>query len=402
MTFLARSLKNLDEQIAVHGGRLQVLCGDPSHVLAEIIANHSISTVFVNRDYTPASRIRDDQLKAVCQDNGVGFVSFADQLLNEPESISKADGTPYAVFTAYFRQAKAHRISVPIQRADYDFAPCESASRLTESMLGPYLKRAFEPDAFDVSKALDGVRDLAQYDETRNLPSVRGTSHLSAHLRFGTCSVRQVYHRVADAHSTAHGLIRQLYWRDFYFHIGFHFPHVFRAAFQRKYDQLAWDDNQSGFEAWQAGETGFPIVDAGMRELLASGFMHNRVRMIVASFLTKNLLIDWRRGEAHFANHLVDFDPAINNGNWQWSASTGCDAQPYFRVINPWRQQLRFDRECRYIKQWIPELRGMEPNQIHRLETTGSGYLPTILDLKTTSDESKRRFGALRRPVSDG
>ena len=192
-----------------------------------------------------------------------------------------------------------------------------------------------------------------------------------------------------------HPLIRQLYWRDFYVQIASHYPHVFGHAFRRHYDAIQWRDSPRDFDKWCQGQTGFPIVDAGMRELLATGYMHNRVRMIVASFLTKNLHIDWRLGEAWFARQLIDYDPAINNGNWQWGASTGCDAQPYFRIFNPWRQQQKFDADGVYIKQWVPELAPYPVKVLHRAEQLEPFYLPQMVDLRESASEIKARFKAV-------
>jgi deoxyribodipyrimidine photo-lyase len=395
LSFLASALKNLDQAIANHGGRLQVLQGDPAEVLSKLLNQHKINGVYTNRDYTPLARSRDKQLKSACESRGVVFHSYADQLLNEPEAVTKADGLPYTVFTPYFKRGKVHYVPAPIEETNFDFGKCEAAIGLEVSSLGPYLVHPADLDSLSVDKALMRIGSLGAYEETKDLPGVNGTSRLSALLRFGLCSVRQVYYSVLESHSLSHGLIRQLYWRDFYFQVGYHFPHVYKSAFRKKYDKLAWDHNPGAFHAWQQGETGFPIVDAGMRELLATGYMHNRVRMIVASFLTKNLHINWREGERHFARYLVDFDPALNNGNWQWGASTGCDAQPYFRVFNPWRQQLRFDKDCAYIKQWVPELRELNPRQIHALEKDDAGYRTKIVDLRSSGEESKRRFKAL-------
>ena len=395
MTFLAQALRHLDSEIAKSGGRLRVLYGEPAVVLGQLLAAHAIGAVYVNRDFTPLSQRRDSKIRALCQRRGVQFHSYADQLMNEPESIAKLDGTPYSVFTPYFRKAREQLIALPASKVGFDFADAEPGSLLSDSVFEKYLYQKVASNLMSPRVALARLKKLDHYDESKDQPAEAGTSRLSAHLRFGTVSVREVYQSISQHHSSSHGLIRQLYWRDFYFHIGFHFPHVFTSAFRAKYNHLSWDDNEAGYRLWQEGKTGFPIIDAGMRELLATGFMHNRVRMIVASFLTKNLLIDWRRGEAHFAKHLVDFDPAINNGNWQWGASTGCDAQPYFRIFNPWRQQLRFDKECRYIKQWVPELKDMDARQIHRLEKVGDGYLPVIADLRASGEESKRRFSFL-------
>ena len=395
LTFLTHALKQLDSAIGDYDGWLHILEGNPAQVLEEFLGQNSIDCVFINRDYTPFAGLRDKRLKAVCDTAGVGFESYADQLLNEPESVAKADGSPYTVFTPYHRRTKEHYV-LPIQEAgSFCFSDLISERSVESSRLGMYLSNSFDQKSISPAEALTRIDELPDYDQSKDMPGVNGTSRLSALLRFGLCSVREVYHTALATQDRSHGLIRQLYWRDFYFQIGFHFPHVYKSAFRAKYKQLPWDHNPDGLRAWQEGRTGFPIVDAGMRELLATGYMHNRVRMIVASFLTKNLHLDWREGERHFAKHLIDFDPALNNGNWQWSASTGCDALPYFRVFNPWRQQLRFDKDCSYIKAWLPELRNLTPKQIHGLEKSHEDYLPKILDLRQTAEESKRRFKAI-------
>jgi deoxyribodipyrimidine photo-lyase len=212
------------------------------------------------------------------------------------------------------------------------------------------------------------IKTLENYHEIRNIPAINGTSKLSAHNKFGTLSIREVYSAIVHYFGQEHTLIKELYWRDFFTHIQFHFPHVLGHAFQKKFEHVKWSQNEKHFLSWCEGKTGFPIVDAGMRELNATGYMHNRVRMITACFLVKDLHIDWRWGEKYFAQKLVDYDPAVNNGNWQWAASTGCDAQPYFRIFNPWLQQKKFDPQCLYIKRWIPELVTVDVKTIHSLE----------------------------------
>lgn len=397
MAFLAQSLRCLDDAIASHGGRLEILEGNPEEVIQKLITDSSINGVYTNRDYTPLAQRRDRALKSVCDAHGVSFNSYADQLLNEPESVSKADGLPYTIFTPYFRKARQHRILAPDNTTDFNFCKPEGRDLLASSSLALYLDFPLHETGIEAGRSgaeatLSNLTAFSDYENSKDIPAQAGTSRLSVHLKFGTCSVREVYQALKSAHTESHGMIRQLYWRDFYFQIGHFFPHVYHASFRTKYNALKWDTNEAGFIAWKAGKTGFPIVDAGMRELLATGFMHNRVRMIVASFLTKNLLINWQRGESHFADHLLDYDPALNNGNWQWGASTGCDAQPYFRVFNPWRQQLRFDKDCTYIKKWIPELRDLDPRDIHQLEKNEGGYLDRVVDLKESAAESKKRF----------
>jgi deoxyribodipyrimidine photo-lyase len=241
---------------------------------------------------------------------------------------------------------------------------------------------------------LEQLKTQSGYLSQRDFPALASTTGLSAYLKFGCCSVREAYYAVIQALGGEHPLIRQLYWRDFFTHIAFHFPHVFGHAFHQQYDNIAWKNNLDDFQAWANGLTGFPIVDAGMRELNQTGFMHNRVRMVVASFLVKDLHISWRWGERYFAQHLIDYDPCVNNGNWQWAASTGCDAQPYFRIFNPWLQQQKFDADCVYIKQWIPELRPFQPNTIHRWHKNPqpSDYPLPRLDHAANSRQAIRLF----------
>nr|WP_281411951.1 deoxyribodipyrimidine photo-lyase [Motiliproteus sediminis] len=241
---------------------------------------------------------------------------------------------------------------------------------------------------------LDAIDTLSGYAERRDLPAERGTSRLSAHLKFGTCSVREVYYRVLHCWGEDHPLLRQLHWRDFFTQIAWHYPQVFGQPFDRRLTAMRWPNEKAKFEAWCQGRTGFPIVDAGMRELNHSGYMHNRLRMIVASFLVKDLHVDWRWGERYFAQRLIDYDPCVNNGSWQWAASTGCDAQPWFRIFNPWRQQQRFDPEGEYIRSWVPELAGLGAKALLQLECGGApaGYPEPIVDHKSAALWSKESY----------
>jgi deoxyribodipyrimidine photo-lyase len=394
LTFLTMALRKLDETLRARGSRLVVLEGRPIDVVSDLIDSHAVDGVFINRDYTPVARRRDAKLRTLCESKNVQFFTYTDLLLNEPEYVAKADGSPYTIFTPYYKKAQQLRILDPVEFSESNLEYFDHDNVLSPISLAGSLEDESGINSVDVVDKLERISGLADYDSSRDLPSIEGTARLSALLRFGLVSVRQVYQSVNKAHSTSHGLIRQLYWRDFYFQIGYHFPHVYHSSFREKYRNIPWSNDESAFKKWQEGKTGFPIVDAGMRELLETGYMHNRVRMITASFLTKNLHIDWRKGEAHFGKHLLDHDPALNNGNWQWSASTGCDAQPYFRVFNPWRQQKRFDNECRYIKRWIPELENRSAKEIHALETHDDYYLPKITNLKISAEESKAMFKA--------
>ncbi len=390
MLFMTGALKSLQQSLKALGGVLHFATGKPDQVLGDLLSAGGISGVHINRDYTPFARRRDASLKSVCDAHGVAFSQHADQLLNEPEAVFKSDGGPYTVFTPYYRRACTHLVGRPQSLPDITF---KRADTLAHDLPDDWLFAS--APAVERDKVLAGLAGLGEYADTRDIPAIEGTSRLSSHLRFGTCSPREVYWTVSRQTRNPEPLLRQLYWRDFYHQIGYHFPHVYTGAFRRQYDRLTWDNNDETFERWCQGETGFPIVDAGMRELAATGYMHNRVRMVVASFLVKNLNIDWRKGESHFGKYLIDYDPALNNGNWQWGASTGCDAQPYFRVFNPWRQQARFDPDATYIKKWIPELKNLTAKEIHKLEKDGSAYLPQIVDLKLSAEASKLRFKEL-------
>ncbi len=371
LAFMIESLEELAKDIKGEGGSLIFLHGEPCEVLERLIKSLEIDAVFLNKDYTPFSRKRDESIARVCEKHGVPCAAHSDALLLEPAEFGKDDGKPYTVYTPFYKRASKNPVSKPARLAKGRFA----SPKLSMKTVSP---REFWPDESAENRVSVGGRSMAvailegipaykNYEDERNLPAIKGTTLLAPHNKFGTVSIREVYHAIATAFGTGHTLIRELYWRDFFTHIAWHFPHVFGHAFNKIYDQIQWSKEMSHFNAWCEGRTGFPIVDAGMRELVATGFMHNRVRMIVASFLVKDLHISWRWGEAFFARHLTDYDPAVNNGSWQWAASTGCDAQPYFRIFNPWLQQKRFDPECVYIKRWVPELAGLTPKVLHTL-----------------------------------
>lgn len=366
--FMTKSLLELERALKERGGRLYVFTGQAQDVVGQILNELKIEAVFFNRDYTPFSVKRDLAIQGICEARGVDCQMFDDALLNPPGSVLKASGGPYTVFTPFFRKASGIGVPGPQGLAQGDFftgaVSLEASSGLAR-ILGPFRETpVVQGGRGSALRIINNINSLRNYAVTRDLPAELGTSRLSAHLKFGTVSVREVYHGIRKVLGTDHPLIRQLYWRDFFTHIAYHFPHVFGNAFYEEYNGIPWRDDERLFKAWCLGKTGFPIVDAGMRELNATGFMHNRSRMIAASFLVKDLHIDWRRGERYFAQKLVDYDPAVNNGNWQWAASTGCDHQPYFRIFNPWLQQKRFDPEGVYIKVWVPELSGCTAREI--------------------------------------
>ncbi len=361
------SLKNLSQST------LFFFHGEPSEIVERLIQQKHIDAVFCNRDYTPFSLKRDEYIEKVCAHYSVPFISTNDCLLNNPEKILTNNGTPYTIFTPFYKKAIKSPVAEPEPLAGTHFYkgtiagalenPLEFFKKIAPQFIpSPNLQIGRE----NALSLLKNLNSFSSYHDTRDIPSIQ-TTHLSHHNKFGTVSIREVYHTVKNSLDLNHGLIRNLYWRDFFYQVAYNSPFVFGEAYKKKFDHLVWQQEGPAFSAWCKGETGFPLIDAGMRELIETGFMHNRVRMLVASFLTKDLRIDWRLGEQFFAQQLIDYDPAVNNGNWQWAASTGCDAQPYFRIFNPWIQQKKFDPDGSYIYRWIPELRTLKPKQLHQL-----------------------------------
>jgi deoxyribodipyrimidine photo-lyase len=394
LQFLIESLEDLEEQLHAKNGKLYLFHGDLIDTLSHVIEKLNIEAVVVNRDYTPYSIKRDGKIAALCKKKGIDFHSFDDALLNPPEKTLKADGKPYTIFTPFYKNCQRFKVADPIsnRHTNYCHAACPFAE--TSSLYKKLLpeRAAQAPGGREAGlKILKHLADFSHYKSERDFPAKQGTTHLSPHLKFTTLSPREVFHAIHNA-----DLKRSLYWRDFFSMIAFYFPHVFEGAFHPKFDHLKWENDKKLFSKWCEGETGFPIVDAGMRELKGTGYMHNRVRMIVASFLVKDLHIDWRWGEKYFAQMLIDYDPAVNNGNWQWSASTGCDAQPYFRIFNPWSQQEKFDPDCLYIKKWVPELAKLSADAIHNWaeEQPIKNYPAPILD---HSKEAKEALSAFKK-----
>ncbi len=395
LQFMVQSLADLQQAFQGIGFELALYRDLPVDVVRQAFQQYHIQAVFVNRDYTPFSKMRDAELARACQDLNIDFHIVPDYLLVEPEQAIKNDRTPYKVFTAFYNNARHIPVALPKALKTQNFIKANDKSTIELSTIKPETEVISHPggrhQALSILGQLAKQRD---YQATRDFPFLDATSRLSAHLKFGTCSVREAYYAIAQHLGADHPLLRQLYWRDFFTHIAFHYPQVFGKPFLSQYDCLVWDNNRDYFQRWCDGLTGFPIVDAGMRELNQTGFMHNRVRMIVASFLTKDLHISWRWGERYFAQHLVDYDPAVNNGNWQWAASTGCDAQPYFRIFNPWLQQQKFDPDCQYIYHRVPELAGLSPNILHNWHSkhSGTAYPAPLVDHARESQSAKERY----------
>lgn len=405
LQFMLESLQELSEEIEKHDGQLYILDGEAEEEIPHFVKTIKADAVYINADYTPFARKRDDALKKILDKAGVALHIAHDALLTEPGSVLKGDGSPYTVYTPFAKRARALHVSrpVPLPRGTA-FAKAAKSKRTLKTYIEKFAKKGAVRPAVEGGRSmalaiLKDIKEFAQYKTERDIPELHATTYLSAHHKFGTISIRETYWTVVEAFSRGHGLISELYWRDFFTHIAWHFPHVFEGAFRKEYNALEWNRSKKDFVAWCEGKTGYPIVDAGMRELNETGYMHNRVRMITASFLVKNLHIDWRWGERYFAQHLVDYDPAVNNGNWQWAASTGCDAQPYFRIFNPWLQQKKFDEDARYIKTWIPELQEATAKQIHGLEkaeaSIGTYPLPMVHH-KTAREETLKRYKKIK------
>ena len=351
LTFIHRSLSELDTEFRKFNSSLQVYFSSPEVVFGQLSAKYSIHSVYTNTDYEPAAVIRDLKVEQILRTKGIEFQNFKDQLIFHQNEVVKADGSPYTVFTPYSRKWKEKLMTqnIPV---------FESEKRLSNLK---HLSSDYFPELPEIGYQVQNVKFPAKdfeellvenYAQKRDFPAENGTSRLGIHLRFGTISIRKLT-RFAQLHSEV--FLNELIWRNFYMDILWHFPHAAEKSFKPKYDFIPWLNNETEFECWCTGQTGYPLVDAGMRELNETGFMHNRVRMVVASFLTKHLLIDWRWGEAYFASKLLDYELASNNGGWQWASGSGCDAAPYFRVFSPDLQTKKFDPKLKYIRKWIPE-----------------------------------------------
>lgn len=348
-----RTLRSLKSRLEDRGGAFLVEHGEPLAVWAGILRHFDVRGVFANRDYEPYARERDRKVAALLQHHGIPFLTFKDQVLLEPRDVLKDDGQPYTVFTPYMKKWRSL-----VQPGQCTAFPSESSldrlAKLPPLSFPPLEAIGFRKSDLGMPVLRMSPDVLHAYAVQRDRPDLPGTTCASTHLRFGLVSIRQL---MRTAWPISEKLVNEFIWREFYMQILWHFPQVVGDAFRPEYDRIEWRADEEAFDCWREGLTGYPLVDAGMRELRATGLMHNRVRMVVASFLTKHLLIDWRWGEAHFARYLLDFELSSNNGNWQWASGSGCDAAPYFRVFNPRLQQERFDPLLNYVNHWLPEHR---------------------------------------------
>ena len=415
--FIRESLLELDAALRRRGGGLIVRHGRASDEIPRLASELGVSAVYSNRDYEPAAKQRDAEVTARLAATGIAFHDVKDQAIFDRNEVVTQVGRPFSVFTPY-RNAWLKRLTA----ADWSAHPC--AGRLAGSDLGgvPSLGEigfeATDLGDLGILPGMSGARRLWEdfsdgriehYGARRDFPAVKGVSYLSVHLRFGTISVRELVRTAVER--KADTWLSELVWRDFYFMILDHFPRVADHAFKPEYDAIQWAHWPEGYAAWCAGQTGYPLVDAAMRQLNHSGWMHNRLRMVVASFLTKDLGIDWRLGERYFADHLNDFDLSANNGGWQWAASSGCDAQPYFRIFNPVTQSEKFDPDGKFIRRYVPELAGLANRNIHAPwqmsqheqealgVIIGSDYPAPIVDHARAREETLARYAVVRKPA---
>ncbi|MDG4949692.1 DNA photolyase family protein [Weeksellaceae bacterium KMM 9724] len=352
--FIHQVLHQLNHELKKHNSSLKTYYGDPLSIFKELEKEFEIQQIYCNRDYEPYAIKRDKSIYESLKQKDIEFKAFKDQVIFDKNEILKKDETPYTVYSYYAKKWKEKLKNQNLTPAEIHFNQFKKID-FEEIISLDHL--GFQPTEIIFKQPTLDADIIDEYDQHRNFPTLEQTTKLGIHLRFGTISIRKC---VAFAREHNEVWLSELIWREFFMQILYHFPHVANRAFKNKYDNIPWRNNLDEFEKWCNGMTGYPIVDAGMRQLNQTGFMHNRVRMIVASFLCKHLLIDWRWGEAYFAQKLDDYDLAANNGNWQWAAGTGCDAAPYFRVFNPYTQTERFDKNYEYIKQWVPEYKSKD------------------------------------------
>ncbi len=411
--FILRAVEELAAALKARGGGLIVRHGRAVEEIPRLAADLGIAAVYANRDYEPAARERDAAVARQLATEGRDFIDCKDQVIFERDEVLTQGGTPFSVFTPYSRAWRA-KLS-PGDLAEHDCTPGNGQLAVLPEPTFPALSDlGFLPTDLKLPCGMSGGAQLFEdfltridrYHAARDFPAVKGCSYLSPHLRFGTVSIRQL---AAAAHAEslqpqgkgAGVWLNELIWREFYQMVLWHRPDVVAHAFKPDHDTLAWDAAPELFAAWQTGHTGYPLVDAAQRQLLQSGWMHNRLRMVSASFLTKDLGIDWRQGEAHFADWLLDYDLAANNGGWQWAASTGCDAQPYFRIFNPVTQSEKFDPQGKFIRRYLPELKDVPDKFIHapwQMPFPPAEYPPPVVDHALARKRTLARFGAIRAP----
>ena len=398
--FMIESLNELDSDLKKYGSKLHIFKGKNSSVLTKIFKELDIENVIFNMDYTPYALKRDNEIKKLCESKKINCIIHEDYLLAPIGSMLKSDGEPYTVFTPFKNNGFKQKIDKPSKIKAKNLVKTNKLNTVD------YIKHNINDNLLvrggrkNGVKQLNKIKDQKKYNTNRNTLSIE-TSLLSAYIKFGCISIREVYWKVKEKLGTSNSLLSQLFWREFYFYIAYYFPQVLKGKnYNEKYNGINWNKSKSKFDKWCKGETGYPVVDAGMREMNETGYMHNRARLITSNFLNRMLGMDWREGEKYFATMLTDYDPAVNNGNWQWIASTGTDPKPYFqRLFNPIIQSEKFDKNADYIKKWIPELKDVPAKDIHKWESKYKdydvkelGYFEPIVEYKKARAESVKMY----------
>jgi deoxyribodipyrimidine photo-lyase len=401
--FMIESLKVLDKDLRKHNSKLHLFNGDNITVLKTILKTIDVKNIVFNMDYTPYAIKRDNDIKELCESKDIACTIIEDYLLKDIGTFNKKDGNPYTIFTPFKNNALKHKIDKPI---NFKIQNLVKINKLKEA---DYIKYKINKSILikggrkEGLNQLNKVKNQKRYNTDRNTLSI-STTHLSAYIKFGCISIREVYWKIRDLFEKRNLLISQVLWREFYFYICYYFPRVLKGKnYNKKYDKIKWIYSENNFKAWTLGKTGYPIVDAGMREMNKTGYMHNRARLITANFLNRMLGMDWRIGEQYYATQLTDYDPAVNNGNWQWIGSTGVDPKPYFqRLFNPWLQSKKSDKNAEYIKKWIPSLKDIPAKELHKwdeyyhkYDLKKLNYYKPIVNYKKARERSIQMYRAL-------
>ena len=350
LNYINNVLDGLNKRLSENKKNIYIYKGNPIEIISKLIIKLKIKELYLNKDYEPYARDRDDKIEKLCIANNINYNSFKDHVIFEEDQIVKKDGTPYVVYTPYSRKwiEKFQSNQLDSYPSELNLDGLVDSDKIREvNYLMDFEKNIISPKTYNLNKDL-----IDKYEETRNFPALDSTSRIGVNLRFGTLSTRKIVKSSSERSNNT--FLKELIWREFFIQILWHFPHTTEKSFKDKYERIEWRNDMDDFKLWCDGKTGYPIVDAGMNQLNKTGFMHNRLRMVVGSFLCKHLLIDWRLGEKYFADKLFDYEQASNVGNWQWVAGCGVDAAPYFRIFNPEEQQKKFDKELQFIKKWIP------------------------------------------------
>ena len=376
--FMIESLTELENKIKKKKGQLYYFYGKQDKIISKIIKNNNIDAIYFNKDWTPYSLKRDESIAKICLKKDIDCVQVEDYTLLPINKLLNQNEEVYKVYGAFYKNAKNFKIPKPKKIKTFNFNKIKTSDNIQLNYIDKFYQKndniLVRGGRKNAQKILKTIKNFNQYSTKRNELDYE-TTHLSAYTKFGCVSIREVYHKMKKHLKPDNQLFNQLFWKEFYVYISKYIPHVLKGkSMKLKYDEIKWDYNNSIFKKWCEGKTGFPIVDAGMRELNKTGYMHNRSRLITSGFLVKLALIDWRKGEKYFAQKLTDYDPAQNNGGWQWSSGSGADSQPYFRIMSPISQSTKFDPDGSYIKKWIPELKDVEPKHLHDWEKFNNLY----------------------------